>query len=213
MDLEDDAIGYSIASAVMAVVQHTHNPAARHWKAVRKINASLRATKDLGVVFRRGGDLKLSFFADADYADRCNDGRSVSGVTVILGNTAVSTSSTTQHCVTLSTSEAEYAAMAHGAKTALAMKAVLDFVEPHLSGRVIDMYEDNEGAMALAENPLRFHRSKHIDVRFHFLMGLVRLGQVTIRSVALADQLAEILTKPVGRKTFPRHRDYLMNLS
>ena len=56
-------------------------------------------------MFWRGGDLKLSFFADADYADRCNDRRPVSGVAVMLENTAVSASSTTQHCVTLSTSE------------------------------------------------------------------------------------------------------------
>ena len=117
-----------ITSAVRAVARHAHNPAARHWKAVRKIIAYVKATKDLGVVFRRGGDLKLSLFADADYADKCNDRRSVSGVAVILGNTAVSASSTAQHCVTLSTSEAEYVAMAHGAKTALTIKAVLDFV-------------------------------------------------------------------------------------
>ena len=79
----------------------------------------------------------------------------------MLGNTAVSASSTTQHCATLSTSEAEYVAMTHGAKTDLAIKAVLDFVRPHLSGRAIGMYEDNEGAKALAEYPQGSHRSKH----------------------------------------------------
>ena len=89
-----------------------------HRKAVRKIIAYLKATKDLGIVFRRGGDLKLSLFADADYADRRDDRRLVSGVAVMLGMTAVSASSMTQHCVTLFTSEAEYVAMAHGAKTA-----------------------------------------------------------------------------------------------
>ena len=142
-----------IASAVRAVARHAHNPAARHWKMVRKIIGYLRATKNMGIVFRRGRDLKLSLFADADYADRCNDRRSVSGVAVMLGNTAVSANSTTQHCVTLSTSESEYVAMAHGAKTDIAMKAVLDFVHPHLGGRAIDMYEDDEGAKALAESP------------------------------------------------------------
>ena len=101
-------------------------------KAVRKIISYLKATKDLGVVFRWVGDLKLSLFADADYADRCNDRRSVSGVALMLGNTAVSASSTTQHCVTLSTSEAEYVAMAHGANTALTIRAVLDLVS-HIS--------------------------------------------------------------------------------
>ena len=90
------------------MARHAHNPAARHWKAVRKIIAYLKATKDLGVVFQRGGDLKLSLFADVDHADiLCNDRLSISGVALMLGNTAVSTSSTTQHCVTLSTSEVE----------------------------------------------------------------------------------------------------------
>ena len=93
-----------IASAGRAVARHAHNPAARHWKAVRKIIAYLKAPKDLGVVFQRGEDLKLSLFADADYADICNDRRSVLGVAVMLRNTAVSASNTTQHCVTLSTS-------------------------------------------------------------------------------------------------------------
>ena len=202
-----------IASAVKAVARHAHNPAARHWKAVRKIIAYLKATKDLGVVFQRGGDLKLSLFADADYADRCNDRWSVSSVAVMLGSTAGSSSSTAQHCVTLSTSEAEYVAMANGAKTALAIKVVLDFVQPHLSDRAIDIYEDNEGAKAPDENPQGSHRSKHVEVRFHFLRGLVRLGRVTIRSVASAEQHADIPTKSLGCEAFRRHRDFLMNLS
>ena len=143
----------------------------------------------------------------------CNDRRSVSGVAVMLGNTSVSASSTTQHYATLSTSEAEYVAMAHGAKTALAIKAMLNFVQPHLSGRAIDVYMDNGGAKALAENPQGSHRSKHTDVRFHFLRGLVRLGQVTIHSVASAEQHADIVTKPLGREAFRRHHDFLTNLS
>ena len=79
--------------------------------------------------------MKLSLFADEDYTDKCNDRRLVSSVAAMFGNIAVSASSTTQHCVTLSTSETEYVAMAHGATTTLAIKAVLDFVQPHLSGR------------------------------------------------------------------------------
>ena len=202
-----------IASAVREVARHAYDPAARHWKAIREIVAYLKATKDLGVVFRRGGDLKQSLFAYEDYAYRCNDRRSVSGVEVMLGNTAVSASSTTQHCVTISTSEAGYVAMAHGAKTALAMKSALDVVQPHLSSEAIDMYDDSEGAKVLAETPQGSHRSKHIDVRFHFLRGLGRLGQVTLHSVATAEQHVGILTKPLGREAFRRHRDFLMNLS
>ena len=103
--------------------------------------------------------------------------------------------------------------MAHGANTALEIKVVLDFVQPHLSGRARGIYEDNEGAKPLAGNPQGSHHINHIDVRFHFLRGLVRLGQVTIHSVASAEQHADVLTKPLRREAFRRHRDFLMNLS
>ena len=75
------------------------------------------------------------------------------------------------------------------------------------------MYEDNERTKVLAEKPQGSHRSKHIDVRFHFLRGLMRLGQVTIYSVASAEQHADILTKLLGREAFRRHRDFPINLS
>ena len=65
-------------------------------------------------MFVKGGNLKLSVYVDADYANKENDWRSVSGVAVMVGGTVVNASSTTQHCGTLSTSEAEYVAMAQG---------------------------------------------------------------------------------------------------
>ena len=72
----------------------------------------------------------------------------------MLDGMAARLRNTTYHCMTLSTSPAEYVAMAHGAKTSLlANEVVLDFVQPHLSGNAIAMYEDNKEAMALAENP------------------------------------------------------------
>ena len=82
-------------------------------------------------------------------------------------------SSTTQHCATLSTRETEYVAMAQGAKTALFTKAVLDFLQPELADETIDLFEDNQGAIAIAENPISGGRTKHIDVRYHFIRKLV----------------------------------------
>ena len=77
----------------------------------------------------------------------------------MLGGSVVSATSTTQHCTTLSTSEAEYVAMAHGVKNALFSRAVLEFVQPQLCGMVFKVFEDNEGAKALAENPLSSART------------------------------------------------------
>ena len=111
-----------IANAVRAVARQAHDPAERHWRAVCKVISYLNGTTKLGLVFSKGGGLKLSVYVDADYADKANanDRRSVSGIAVIAVN-----SSTTQDCVTLSTSEAEYVAMAQGAKTASFTRAVV----------------------------------------------------------------------------------------
>ena len=171
MDLEDDATGYSEECG------EGSGPTCPQSDRVAleggsEDNCLPEGNGGSGGCVPAEGDLKLSLFADGDYADKANDRWSVSGVAVMLENTAVGASSTTQHCVTLSTSEAEYVAMAHEAKTALAIKAVLDFVQPHLSRRAIDIYEYNAGAKALAGNPQGSHRSKHIDVTFHFQRGL-----------------------------------------
>ena len=72
-------------------------------------------------------------------------------------------SSATQHCLTLSTSEAEYVAMVQGAKTAL------NFMQPRLVRETVDLFKDNQGAIAIAENPISGGRTKHIDVRHHFI--------------------------------------------
>ena len=161
-----------IANAVRAVARQAHDPAERHWRAVYKIISYLNGRKKLGLVFSKGGGLKLSVYVDADYADKANDRRSVSGVAVM---SSVIASSTTQHCVTLSTSEAECVAMAQGAKTALFTRAVLAFLQPQFVGRIIDLFEDNQGAIAMAENPISGGRTKqHIDVRYHFLRELVK---------------------------------------
>ena len=93
-------------------------------------------------------------YVDADYADKANDRRSVSGAAVMLGGSIVSATSTTQHCTTLSTNEAEYVAIVHGVKNALFSRAVLEFIQPQLCGMVFKVFENNEGVKALAENPL-----------------------------------------------------------
>ena len=121
-------------------------------------------------------------------------------------------SSTTQHCVTLSTSEAEYVAMAQGAKTALFTKAVLDFMQPRLARETIFLFEDNQGAIAMAENPVSGGRTKHIDVRHHFIRELVDRRVLTIQFTESSGQHADILTKPLGLEAFIKHRAFLMNL-
>ena len=75
-----------------------------------------------------------------------------------------------------------------------------------------DIFGDNWGTMAMANNPSSASRSKHIDVKFHFIQGLVCAGEIWILHVRTEDQHADILTKVLWRKKFMVHRAALMNL-
>ena len=102
--------------------------------------------------------------------------------------------------------------MAHGAKTALFTRAVLDFLQPQLVGRIIDLFEDNQGAIAMAENPISGGRMKHVDMRYHFIRELVKHKVIAIKYTESRDQHADILTKAIGAEGFVRHRRFLMTL-
>ena len=91
-------------------------------------------------------------------------------------------------------------------------KAVLDFLQPEHASETIDLFEDNQGAIAIAEYPISGGRTKHIDVRYHFIRELVERKVLNIQYTESSNQHADILTKPVGLEAFARHRSFLTNL-
>ena len=167
-------------------------PTDRHWKAVLKIIAYLHGTRGMGLTFVRGSALDLTAYSDADYADKSNDRRWMSGTVITLGGAAVSWTSSTQRCVALSTAEAGYVALEEGVKEALFTGVVLSFICPELSGSCVRVFEDSQGAIALAENPICSARSNHIEVWFHFARELLRAERIHIQFVASEKQHARI---------------------
>ena len=136
----------------------------------------------------------------------------MSGVAVTVGKSSVSWFSSTQKIVTLSTTEAEYVALGDGVKEALFAKGVHFFIIPSISENCIKMFLDNDGAISLANNPLNSARTKHIDVRFHFIRELTRSKTISVEYVPTKEQRADILTKVLTGAIFKKHRDFLMNL-
>ena len=109
-------------------------PAERLWQAIMKILPYLNGTKSLGITYVRGSGLSLNVYADADYANKDNGRRSVSGIAVTLGGTVASHASKTQRVVSLSISEAEYIAAGDSVKKALFVCAVFSFIAPKTCG-------------------------------------------------------------------------------
>ena len=181
-----------ISNAVRAVARHSHNPTDGHWKAVLKIMTYLHGTRGMSLTFLRGSGLDLSAYNDTDYTVKSNDRRLVSGTVITLGGAAVSWASSTQRCVMLSTAEAEYVALGEGVKKALFTGAVLSCICPELTGSCVRVYEDNQGAIALAENSISSARSKHIDVRSHFVRELLWAKKIDVQFPASEEQHADI---------------------
>ena len=105
---------------------------------------------------QRESGLNLSVFADANNTETADDRRSVSGVAVTLGNSGLSWISSTQKIVTLLTAEAEYVALGDEVEEALFSKSVLSSIVPSLSESCIEVYVDNEGAIARANDCLLY---------------------------------------------------------
>ena len=120
--------------------------------------------------------------------------RSTSGILVFLGSAPISWLSLKQKVVALSTCEAEYVAAA----TVTCQVVWLRWLLGELTGVEAQppaLMVDNQPAIALAKNPVLHDRSKHIDVKFHFLRDCVDGGQIVIEFVKTGRQLADVLTK------------------
>ena len=175
----------------------------------------INGTSEYGITFQRGilSDISLEVFADADYASKATDRRSASSGVIMCGGASVCWFSRTQKCVTLSTSEAEYVALGGAVKELLFLRQVWRFMLPSKVMPCFLVFEDNRGAVQLAQkNPITNSNSKHIDVRHHFLRELVRQRDIKLVQVPSEFQHADILTKALAFDLFAFHRKFLMNL-
>lgn len=182
-----------------------------HWKAVKRIFRYLKQTIDYGIIFGKSGSInELAGFTDADYAGCLQTRKSRSGYIFLLNGAPISWSSQRQNCVSLSTTEAEYVALANGTKEAIWLRRLLN--ELGIRCDSVKIYVDNQSAISLANNPEYHKRSKHIDVRYHFVRDVVHKREITVEYIPSDKQLADILTKPLPRETFCKLRES-MNIS
>ena len=150
----------------------------------------------------------MTAYTDNDYARDIDDRKCTSGYVFMLSGGAISWTSKKQPIVTLSTTEAEYVAAALCASHCIWMQQVLKQVEGTQSTSV-KVYCDNSSTIKLTKNPVFYGRSKHIDVRFHFLRNLTNEGTLIMEHCGTDDQLADIMTKPLKLEHFEKLRRLL----
>ena len=123
----------------------------------------------------------------------------------MMGDGAVAWSSRKQPIVTLSTTEAEYVAATTCACHSIWMKEVLNIIEEDYC-KCITVFCDNSSSIKLSKNPVLHGRTKHINVRFHFIRDLIKKGEVELVYCGTKEQIADIMTKPLKLEDFVKLR-------
>ncbi|GKB14141.1 hypothetical protein Tco_0848064 [Tanacetum coccineum] len=136
-------------------------------------------------------------FVDAEHAGCQDTRRSTSRSMQLLGDRLVSWSSKRQKSAAISTTEAEYISLSGCCAQILWMRSQL--TDYGFGFNKIPMYCDNKSAIALCCNNVQHSRSKHIDIRFHFIKEHVENGVIELYFVNTEYQLADIFTKALGR--------------
>ena len=188
------------------------DPKEEHRTAVRRIIRYLLHTPGFGLWYPKGAPFELIGYSDSDYAG-CKVDRKSLGTCQFLGRSLVSWSSKKQNSVALSTAEAEYIAAENCCAQLLWMKQTLKDFNVSLSQ--VPLLCDNESAIKLANNPVQHQRSKHIEVRHHFLRDYVEKKDIQLCYCKTDDQLADIFTKPLDESRFCklRHELNIMDIS
>jgi hypothetical protein len=196
-----------IAAAVGIVARYVEKPGNAHWAAVKRIMRYLKGTMSYGLAFRHqnNDDARLIAYCDADWAGDISDRKSTSGYVMKLCGAVISWKAVRQECVALSTVEAEYIAAATAAKEIVWLRRLLKELGLPQHGPTI-LRIDNNGARELANNMMINQRTKHIDIRHHFIRQCIENKEITLEQCATTRMTADTLTKPLIREKFEECR-------
>ncbi len=197
-----------IPFAVATCCRFTSEPTAAHLTAAKRVLRYLRGSADYGLFYQQLDDsanVNLIGYSDADWAGDRDTRKSTTGHLFLMANAAVSWLSQRQPVVALSSTEAEYVALSSSAQQAIWLRRLLadlgvDMSEP------TSVYEDNQGAICLASNPVAHKKAKHIQIRHHYIRECVADGSIQLHYVPTTEMLADLLTKALPRQQFQRLR-------
>ena len=186
-----------IAHAVGVVSRFMSNPGMEHWNAVKWILRYLKGTTTKALCFK-GSNAALSGFVDSDLAGDIDSQRSTTGYVFTIGGTAVSWISRLQKVVALSTTEAEYVAATEANKEMIWLQYFLK--ELGQTQEDSPLYTDSQSAIHLAKNSAFHSRTKHIQLRYHFIRIVLEEGQLRLEKIHTSENPANMFTKAVPQE-------------
>ncbi|KAG8489513.1 hypothetical protein CXB51_017534 [Gossypium anomalum] len=181
-----------LSYAVSAVSRYMANPGKEHWKVVQWILRYLRGTTDVCLQFGRTEDGVIGY-VDADFAGDLDRRRSLTGYVFTIGGCAISWKATLQTTVALSTTEAEYMAITEACKEAIWLKGLFSELNEDL--QISTVFCDSQSAIFLTKDQMFHERTKHIDVRYHFVRDIIAHGDIVVSKISTHENPADMMTK------------------
>ncbi|GJS46813.1 copia protein [Tanacetum coccineum] len=180
--------------------KYQKNPKTAHLEAVKRIFRYVRGSTHLGLWYPKGTGVETIVYADSDHTGDYVDRKSTSGVCTFMGCCLTSWFAKKQTALAISTTKDEYASARKACQQALWMKQALIDYDIRLDD--VPIMCDNKGAIDLSKNHVQHSRTKHIEIRHHFLRDNVQKGNISIEKVAAEDNIADILTTPLKHEVF-----------
>ena len=207
-----------IAYAVHQCARFCEDPKEEHAKAVEYLVKYLAGTKDKGIFLHPKDAPIIDVYADADFAGNWNKmtaewdpstAKSRTGYLINFAGCPIHWASKLQTQIALSTTEAEYVALSQSLREAI---PVMQLVREMREKRIIKIddkakvycrcFEDNIGALELANTPKMRPRTKHINLVYHHFRSFARQGLIKVYSIESKEQICDILTKPLPQNQF-----------
>jgi hypothetical protein len=202
-----------LCTAVSLVSSYVSKPTAAHMAAVKRILRYCQGTITHGI--QLGGENNalplLIGYSDADWAGDIDTRRSRTGYTFHIGSGCITWQSKKQATVALSTAEAEYMSLSSATQELKWLRGLL--AELGFPQEITEMKQDNKSCIQITQGNHSHQRSKHIDIRHHFIKDEINLENMKMTWCPTNDMIADIMTKPLPRPRFIELRDKLNVIS
>lgn len=197
-----------LAYSVGFLSRSLENPSLEDVARVKRVFRYVAGTLTKGITYTRKVKRGiLETFSDADFGGCTKTGRSTSGVVVKYAGGAISWMSQRQPTVATSTTEAEIIAASEAAKEIIWLSRLFKNIVTLKQVPIIEV--DNTAAVRLSENPEFHRRTKHIAIKHFFIREMVTEGELAVQQISSENQLADIMTKPLGAIRLQILRDKL----
>ncbi len=195
-----------IAYSVGVLARFSSRPNAAHWTAAKRVLRYLKGTLNLGIVFKKEMSIDCIGYSDADWAGDNGDRKSTSGYLFLIAGGPVSWRSKKQDTVALSTAEAEYVALSIVSQECVWLRRLNSELKNEPQGPTT-ILEDNQSCIAMAKNPQFHGRTKHVNIKQHYIREQVHSKTVELKYCPTQDMVADMLTKGLPPVTFNKLRE------